>query len=122
MLDQVIYLYRILKEGREMMDRRKKLVSLVALLTISAMLVACGDSSAETVDVKENAVVKASAAKTVESAPQKEADKEEVAEEEDSKAADTEAKTEDADAEEAATEEELASKNMLAVKAPDFTH
>ncbi|WP_026528560.1 hypothetical protein [Butyrivibrio sp. VCD2006] len=104
-----------------MMDRRKKLVSLVALLTISAMLVACGDSSAETVDVQENAVAKASAAKTVESAPQKEADKEEVAEEEDSKAADTEAKTEDADAEEAATEEELASKNMLAVKAPGYT-
>ncbi|WP_044916890.1 hypothetical protein [Butyrivibrio sp. WCE2006] len=96
-----------------MMDRRKKLVSLVALLTISTMLVSCGDSSVGTVDVPENAVAKASAAKTVDSVPEKEADAEEtIAEEVDTK---------EADAEEAVAEEELASKNMLSVKSPEYS-
>ena len=76
-----------------MMDRKKKLLSLVTLFTLSAMLFACGEKSTSSVDVPENSAAEASDSQAQENVLEK---------------------TEDAD-------NPLDVKNTMALKASDIT-
>lgn len=67
-----------------MMDRKKKLLSIVAVLTMSAMLVSCGEKSSDLVTLPEASVAKASSVKATEKEAEKESEteaKDEAAEE-----------------------------------------
>ena len=86
-----------------MMDRKKRLVSIVAMLSISALLVSCGEKSTESVAVSEESKATAS--------------KEQVSED----VLEKEAETTDTSETEEATDEDYNFVNELAIKAPDNT-